>query len=182
VIAAELERRGVYDPQLLPPAPDRNRSRFALVTSSPSGIARSGAANLGGCALLLAEAYKERGKRALPKTVTVQLQELKETVDGDVVLVAHRRSPVTGVPVFVNQRPTKLGQLGGATPAEVIDTFLLQESPGWTHAVDAAVFEAACSVANSENLRGEARKNLSDALCRLVAMRAGLLLGPDVIP
>jgi hypothetical protein len=182
-IQRELDRRPGYDVASVPPAPDRERSRFALITRSPSGIETTGARNLGNCASLLAQRYLRDDERALPETVTVRIQKLYELADGGGVVARPwpRLEELTRVPRFTNKRPTKLGQLGDATAAEVIDSFLLGESPGWDNATDAEIFRAGAEVANIEALSGEALSNFSAALARMVAARAGIeLTGADI--
>jgi hypothetical protein len=187
-IERELERRerehGTYNVAAVPPAPDRNRSRFGLITRSPSGIDRSGAANLGGCALTLAHRYIQEGaERALPEAVVVKIQKLAETTTGEIVAVSWPRlDPLARVPSFLSKRPGKLGQTGDATAAEIVDSFLFQDGIGWEKATDAEVFRAAVEVANIEGLRGSALSDFSAAIARLVAARAGVELTAADIP
>jgi hypothetical protein len=189
-VQRELDRRGIYEPaDLADKAPaDRTTSRFALA-QGPTGLETTPARNVGNCAARLAHSYiQEKADRIVPQPVTVFLQRLAETVDGQVVAVPYARgNPLTGTPTLTPARPGKRISVKDYTPAELLDSFLLgpcpdPSAPGW-ELPDDQVFAVAAAYANTDpEMRGQALKNLSDALMRLVAARAGLVAGANIIP
>lgn len=181
-VEQELARRGVYKPEDVPPAANEEQSRFAL-DRSPSGVESNPATVLAVCAENLASAYiQEKAERALPQTVTAALRKLGLTTAGEYVSVPiPHASPLVAIPTLKNVRPTKFATID-ATAAELLDSFLVQESPGWDAARDEDVFAAAVEVARIHQLKGAALSRLSNAVARLVAARAGIVIGPELLP
>jgi hypothetical protein len=159
----------------VPQAPG-DGSRFYLA-QTPAGWSTDPGEAVGAAFQEFVSARRQAMNPLHPTPITVALK-LAVKVGGEWVL--EERGTVTAVPSLASERPGKLGQTklkGGA----LLDAFGLGKPEAWEKATDAEVFETLRVVCEAHDLEGRAW-TLQDSVCRLVALRAGIVISEEALP
>jgi hypothetical protein len=160
------------------PASGTSDTRFAI-GSKPSGVSSRPDETVSNVYAALSEKRIAEAEHRRPETRTVALRLVTKS-DGKWVLLD--RGSVTGV---VTAEPVRPGRFWKAPkPGALLDELMLGPKGGesYTNATDQRVFEALLEVCASLDCSPRAARAISDAVCRVVCLRAGLIVPPWDLP
>ena len=158
--------------------PEQAGSKFAADKTEAGYSVPGGEAGVIGVAYgnLLSERQRE-AEAFRPELVEVKLKYVALAATG---YELRDRKSLSGVPCYLNRRPTRIwnGGLGGAA---LLDSFF-EGGDAWDKLPDARVFDSLLETCQLHRPRARVLRRLNDLVAVACALRAGLRVGFDQLP